>query len=135
MKSNNKWVLVDWKTNDEELEDIPNGKVGLDELTKNINNKPQKVTFWANREQSKYVLTKPLHKSQQQIGNRNKDGSCIFQIEVVLNFELYSVLMSYGPGLRVLSPQKVVKGSVPFFRFRKKGTVPFFRFGFWEELR
>ena len=77
-------------------------------VTKNINNKPQKVTFWANREQSKYVLTKPLHKSQQQIGNRNKDGSCIFQIEVVLNFELYSVLMSYGPGLRVLSPQKVV---------------------------
>ncbi|MBQ2075110.1 MAG: WYL domain-containing protein [Muribaculaceae bacterium] len=77
-------------------------------VTKNINNKPQKVTFWANREQSKYVLTKPLHKSQQQIGNRNKDGSCIFQIEVVLNFELYSVLMSYGSGLRVLSPPKVV---------------------------
>ena len=38
MKKGGKWVLVDWKTNGEELDDIPNGKVGLDELTKDINN-------------------------------------------------------------------------------------------------
>ena len=77
-------------------------------VSKNINNKPQKVKFWTSREQSKYVLTKPLHTSQQLISRDPNDGSCIFQIEVVLNFELYSVLMSYGPGLRVLSPPSVV---------------------------
>ena len=38
MKKNGQWVLVDWKTNGEDLEDIPNGKVGIDELTKDINN-------------------------------------------------------------------------------------------------
>ena len=53
-------------------------------------------------------MTKPLHPSQQLLERNTEDGSCIFQIEVVLNLELYSVLMSYGPGLRVLSPRNVV---------------------------
>ena len=77
-------------------------------VSKNINNKPRLVKFWSNREQSKYVMTNPLHPSQQLLERNNEDGSCIFQIDVVLNFELYSVLMSYGPGLRVLSPRNVV---------------------------
>ena len=29
-------------------------------------------------------------------------------MEVVINFELYSVLMSYGPGLKVVYPRNVV---------------------------
>ena len=77
-------------------------------VTKNINDKPRQVKFWTNREQSKYVMTKPLHPSQQLIERNTEDGSCIFQIEVVLNLELYSVLMSYGPGLRVMSPPSVM---------------------------
>ena len=77
-------------------------------VSKNINNKPRRVKFWTNREQSKYVMTKPIHTSQSLVQRNPEDGSCIFQIEVVLNFELYSVLMSYGPGLKVLSPPNVV---------------------------
>ena len=77
-------------------------------VSKNINNKPRQVKFWTNREQSKYVMTKPIHTSQSLVYRNPEDGSCIFQIEVVLNFELYSVLMSYGPGLKVLSPPNVV---------------------------
>lgn len=77
-------------------------------VTKNINDKPRQVKFWTNREQSKYVMTKPLHPSQQLLERNTEDGSCIFQIEVVLNLELYSVLMSYGPGLRVMSPPSVM---------------------------
>ncbi|MEH2916459.1 WYL domain-containing protein [Segatella copri] len=56
---------------------------------------------------SKNIQTNPLHHSQQLI-RENKDGSCIFQISVVINFELYSVLMSYGPGVRVISPRCAV---------------------------
>ena len=99
--------------NDVSYQDNPffNSETFFDDVigvSKNIGNKPTTITFWASREQSKYIKTKPLHRSQKQIGNRNEDGSCIFQIEVVLNFELYSVLMSYGEGLRVLSPRNVV---------------------------
>lgn len=72
-------------------------------VSKNIGNKPKTVTFWATSEQSKYILTKPVHHSQQLL-SRNDDGSCIFSISVVLNFEFYSVMMSYGPGVKVLSP-------------------------------
>lgn len=76
-------------------------------VSKNIDNRPRTIKFWASVEQSKYIKTKPLHHSQKLI-RQNEDGSCIFKISVVINFELYSVLMSYGPGVRVISPQCAV---------------------------
>jgi len=69
---------------------------------------PRRVKFWANREQSNYIKTKPLHPSQRLISENPDDGSCIFQIEVVINFEMYSVFMSYGAGVTILSPQVAV---------------------------
>lgn len=76
-------------------------------VSKSLKSKPCKVKIWASAEQSKYVMTKPLHPSQKVI-RENADGSCLLVIEVVINFELYSVLMSYGSGLRVLSPRMAV---------------------------
>lgn len=75
MKKNGQWVLVDWKTNGEELEDIPNGKVGLDELTKDINNNPYNkyalqlnVYEWAAKDSGKIPMdaqvSKELHHFQ-----------------------------------------------------------------------
>lgn len=76
-------------------------------VSKNIHNTPRTIKFWASEEQSKYIKTKPLHHSQKLI-KQNEDGSCIFKISVVINFELYSVLMSYGPGVRVIYPRQAV---------------------------
>ena len=73
-------------------------------VSKNIGNKPHNITFWATPEQSKYIITKPLHPSQCLV-RHNEDGSCVFRIKVVINFELFSVFMSYGPGIKVLSPR------------------------------
>ena len=69
---------------------------------------PRRVKFWVNREQSNYIKTKPMHPSQKLISENPDDGSCIFQIEVVINFEMYSVFMSYGAGVKILSPQTAV---------------------------
>ena len=66
------------------------------------------IRFKADSRQSPYILTKPLHASQTLI-EQCKDGSMIFEITVVLNPELYTVLMGFGPGVKVLSPEKVVK--------------------------
>lgn len=55
------------------------------------------------------MRTKPIHGSQKLLRLKKQDGSCIFEIEVVINFEMYSVFMSYGSGLKVLSPRHVVK--------------------------
>lgn len=77
-------------------------------VSKNINNTPRRIKFWATREQSQYIKTKPLHPSQKLLSTDKDDGSCIFQIEVVINFEMYSVFMSYGPGLKVIYPHMAV---------------------------
>ena len=66
-----------------------------------------KVRFWAAPEQVPYIETKPLHKSQFVV-QRNEDGSAIFQIEVVLNYELEKDLLGFGEGVRVLSPRLLV---------------------------
>ena len=68
-----------------------------------------RIKFWANREQSMYIKTKPIHRSQQIIRENPEDGSCIFRIDVVINFEMYSVFMSYGPGIRIIYPRNAVK--------------------------
>lgn len=77
-------------------------------VSKNIKNTPRCIKFWANREQSQYIKTKPIHSSQKLLKQNPEDGSCIFQIEVVVNFEMYSVFMSYGPGVKIIYPRSVV---------------------------
>ena len=78
-------------------------------VSKNIGGKPRTIKFWASREQSKYIKTKPIHRSQQLMKENPEDGSCIFRIDVVFNIEMYSVFMSYGPGVRIIYPQSAVK--------------------------
>ncbi|MBR5469611.1 MAG: WYL domain-containing protein [Paludibacteraceae bacterium] len=78
-------------------------------VSKNINNTPRKIKFGADAEQSNYIKTKPIHRSQKLISENQEDGSCIFKIEVVVNYEMYSVFMSYGPGIKIISPKFVAK--------------------------
>ena len=76
-------------------------------VSKNIKNTPRTIKFWANAEQSKYIKTKPIHRSQRLLQENEEDGSCIFRIDVVINFEMYSVFMSYGPGIKIIYPRNV----------------------------
>ena len=77
-------------------------------VTKNIGNKPQHITFRAARDQSHYIATKPVHPSQKLVSCNPNDGSCIFSIDVVINIEMYSIMMSFGPGVKLLSPRQAV---------------------------
>jgi predicted DNA-binding transcriptional regulator YafY len=76
-------------------------------VTKEIDTPAHKVRFWAAPQQVPYIETKPLHKSQFVV-ERNEDGSAIFQMEVVLNYELEKDLLGFGEGVRVLSPRLLV---------------------------
>ena len=91
-------------------------------VSKNINDRPRFVKFRATAKQSNYVKTKPLHSSQKLLSTNPEDGSCIFSIEVVLNIEMYSVFLSYGTGLEIISPRiarnymkKVLQESVQMY--------------------
>ena len=77
-------------------------------VSKNIKNTPRRIKFWASAEQSMYIKTKPIHPSQKLIKENPEDGSCIFRIDVVINFEMYSVFMSYGPGIKIMYPKSAM---------------------------
>ena len=76
-------------------------------VTKNISDRAHKVRFWAAPGQVPYIETKPLHKSQFVV-QRNEDGSAIFQMEVVLNYELEKDLLGFGEGVKVFAPRQLV---------------------------
>lgn len=76
-------------------------------VTKNLGNRPGKVRFKASRQQAPYIITKPIHPSQQ-LEEKLPDG-IIFSITVIPNFELERELLGFGNGLKVLSPESLVK--------------------------
>ena len=78
-------------------------------VTKNHKTPLATVRFQANAAHAPYIETKPLHASQMVVERKEEEGSVVFQIEVVLNAELYAQLLSFGPGVRVLSPKNAVR--------------------------
>lgn len=64
---------------------------------------PQTVRIWVDKEQLPYTLSKPLHKSQSVI-KENDDGSAVIAINVIPNFELEQMLLSFGDRFEILSP-------------------------------
>lgn len=77
-------------------------------VSKNLGVKPRRIKFTATREQAQYIITKPIHPSQVLTSVDHETGEHKFHIDVVINFELYSVLMSYGPGIKVTYPAQAV---------------------------
>lgn len=77
-------------------------------VTKDTDSKTEKILFKVVASEAPYVETKPLHKSQTVV-ERCDDGSVIFQIEVVLNFEIERDLISFCEGIQVLSPEPLVQ--------------------------
>lgn len=67
------------------------------------------ITFWASREQALYIATKPIHPSQKIIQDKTKDGSKAFSVIVEPNWEFFSLMLGFGPGVRILSPNSVVR--------------------------
>lgn len=76
-------------------------------VTKNIGMKAEKIRFLVDKINAPYVETKPFHKSQQLIEER-KDGSKIFEIEVVINQELQREFFGFADTIQILSPESLV---------------------------
>ena len=142
----NRWFLYGSQTNDMKLYNLPLDRIIAVEpidipyqenpefdpehffddvigVSKNLRDRACLVRFRATREQSQYILTKPLHHTQK-VEQEEEDGCCTFSIRVVVNFELYSVLMSYGPGLQVLGPRFVVHHMADMLRQAADLYVP-----------
>jgi predicted DNA-binding transcriptional regulator YafY len=84
-------------------------------VTRNTGDTPTEITFLASPYQAPYIKTKPIH-SSQKILEEKKEG-VVFSISVVPNFELERELIGFGEGLKILSPNHLVR------RIRKKITL------------
>lgn len=72
-------------------------------VTKTLHQKTQKIILKANHRIAPYILTKPLHASQNIL--KNTETELIFSIDVVVNFELEREVLGYGESLTVLAPK------------------------------
>ncbi len=75
-------------------------------VTKSDKDRAHKVILFIDKANAPYVLTKPLHHSQQVL-NEDETGT-IIRIDVVLNFELEREVLGFGESMKVLAPQKLV---------------------------
>jgi len=66
---------------------------------------PEKIVLWINNNNAPYVLTKPLHESQQVIETR-QDG-IVIALKVQTNFELEREILGFGDAMQVLEPENL----------------------------
>jgi predicted DNA-binding transcriptional regulator YafY len=72
-------------------------------VTKSEKDRAHKVVLWVNKHNAPYVLTKPIHSSQQVL---KEDETGIFiRLDVVLNFELEREILGFGEAIKVLAPR------------------------------
>jgi len=74
-------------------------------VTVHPNDQPEEVVLFINRENAPYVLTKPLHHSQQLV--EHTGNGVIIQLKVQLNFELERELLGFGDCLKVIKPERL----------------------------
>ncbi|NRF37613.1 YafY family protein [Pedobacter foliorum] len=74
-------------------------------VTKSEKDRAQKVVLKINKLNAPYVLTKPIHHSQQLLAE-DAEGTTI-RIDVVLNFELEREILGFGECMKVLSPRNL----------------------------
>jgi len=83
-----------------EPHDFFNDVIGV---TKTLNQKTSKIVLKFERSNAPYVLTKPLHSSQEVL--KSETDETIVSIQVVLNYELERLVLGFGDSVEVLSPK------------------------------
>jgi predicted DNA-binding transcriptional regulator YafY len=64
---------------------------------------PEAIQIKVYKQSTPYISSKPIHHSQA-ILKENKDGSMVIQLNLIINFELKSILLSYGAGIEIKKP-------------------------------
>ncbi len=67
--------------------------------------KPEKIELITNALQMKFLKSTPIHHSQKI--EENADGSYTFHLDLVLNYELKSKILSLGPSVQVVKPESL----------------------------
>jgi len=76
-------------------------------VTKPYKEEPTNVKLEIAKNLAPYILTKPLHASQKSNWLEDK---LIVEIEVIPNYELRSLILSFGSSIRVIEPDVLKNG-------------------------
>ena len=74
-------------------------------VTKSEKDRPAKVILHVNKYNAPYVITKPIHSSQQLI--KEDETGITIRIDVVLNYELEREILGFGECMKVIHPGKL----------------------------
>lgn len=77
-------------------------------VTRDFDSPVEHVVFEATPAQAPYIVTKPLHESQKEV-ERRSDGSVVFSIDVIINYELERDLLGFGERITIISPSFLVE--------------------------
>ena len=73
-------------------------------VTKMDNEILTRIKIKATRSQYNYIASKPIHESQKLIKSESSEDFKVFEIEVIPNYELKAMLMSFGNSIQILEP-------------------------------
>ncbi|MBN8652679.1 MAG: WYL domain-containing protein [Cytophagales bacterium] len=65
---------------------------------------PERLEIKVYKQAVPYILSKPIHLNQE-ITKKNKDGSILIGLNLIINYELKSILLSYGSSIEVKKPK------------------------------
>lgn len=96
--------------NAKDIEYIPNNEIDFNDdyftdmvgVTRPTGAEMSRVELWISPQLTPYIITKPIHESQR-IKSKDTTGT-IIQLKLYINYELKQLLLSYGEGIKVLSP-------------------------------
>ncbi len=74
-------------------------------VTKHDALRKAKVVIKTFGSQGQYIHTKPIHASQRLVASDPHADTMTFELDVWVNWELTSLLMGFGDGVRVISPK------------------------------
>ncbi len=73
-------------------------------VTRDLYSKTMRVVLRFDAGQAPYVITKPMHRSQQVL-ERKEDGGIVVALNVIHNMELEGKILSFGSHVEVLAPR------------------------------
>ncbi len=73
-------------------------------VSRGLESKTEQVLLRIDAGQTPYVLTKPLHDSQQTV-TQHDDGSVTVSLNLVINLELERLILGFGHHIEVLAPR------------------------------
>jgi predicted DNA-binding transcriptional regulator YafY len=70
------------------------------------NGKPEDIILKVNPVSVQHVESKPMHRDQEEL-RREKDGSLIIKLNLMINYELKATILGFGDGIEVLEPKSL----------------------------